>query len=140
MSIDALNEAVASAGGSWVKLRTTDDTPIEGRIADFVKRDRTDPDGNVVFKKGTQTPRVEWVFTLEVDPADPDDDGVRKLPCNESMQRAISDAIKAAGKAAEVGGTLKVGVKEDPEDSFSQATYQAKYTPPAKTVDLDDEF
>lgn len=144
MSMDALNEAVASSGGSWVKLRTIEDGAVEGRILDFVKRDRTDPDGNVVYKKGTQTPRTEWVFTLEVDESErgDDDDGVRKLPCNESMQRAISEAIKAAGKPAEEGGTLKVGVSEDPEDSYSQATYRARYTPPVKRLDVpaDDEF
>lgn len=142
MSIDALNEAVASSGGTWVKLRTISDGVIAGKILDFEKRDRTDPDGNVVYKKGTQTPRTEWVFTLEVDQSERDgteDDGVRKLPCNESMQRAISEAIKAAGKPAEVGGTLKVKVAADPEDTFSQADYKAEYSPPAKVIPVDTD-
>lgn len=140
MSMDALNEAVASVGGSWVKLRNSDDPPIEGTIVSFEKRNRTDPQGDVVYKRGTQTPRIEWVFTLQTDLRDGDeDDGIRKLPCNESMQRAISEAIKASGRPAEEGGTLKVGVASDPEDSFSQAEYRAKYTPPAKTIDTDDD-
>lgn len=139
MSMDALNEAVASVGGSWVKLRNSDDPPIEGTIVSFEKRDRTDPNGDVVYKRGTQTPRTEWVFTLQTGIRDSDeDDGVRKLPCNESMQRAISEAIKASGRPAEEGGTLKVGVASDPEDSFSQAEYKARYTPPAIDTSVGD--
>ena len=133
-----LNQAVASVGGSWVKLQAKGDV-IEGEITAFEKRPRTDPQGNVVMKRGTDTPRIEWLFTLKVD-ADqlegPDDDGLRKLPANESMQRAIASAIKEAGVQAEVGGRLKVGVKADRPDDFSQAEYQAKYTAPMAKLDV----
>jgi hypothetical protein len=142
MSLDELNTAVASIGGKWVKLRDTADDPIEGVIVAFETRPRTDLDGNVVFKKGTQTPRTEWLFTLEVDDAQregPDDDGLRKLPANESMQRAISDAIKKSGEKAAEGGRLAVKVKADPADKFSQADYSAKYTPPVKALDINED-
>lgn len=141
MSIDALNEAVASAGGTYVKLVSADDPPVEGTIVEFDKRERRTPKGEIVMSKKTGKPRIEWVFTLQTDLRTTDDDeGVRKLSCNESMQFAISDAIREAGKPAEIGGTLKVGfVSRD--DEYSQATYRAKYTPPANTIDLpDDEF
>lgn len=140
MSIDALNEAVASSGGTWVKLRNTDDPAVEGTIVSFESRDKRNPDGDIVASRKTGKPRTEWVFTLQTADRDgEDDDGIRKLSCNESMQRAIRDAIKASGKQAEEGGTLKIGVKANPEDSYSQADYQARYTPPAAKVDLPDE-
>lgn len=142
MSIDALNDDIARGGGSWVKLRTKEDPPVEGVILAAEKRDRTDPEGNVVYKRGTQTPRTEWVFTLQTEQRDGDeDDGVRKVPCNEGAQIAVREAVKAGGGTLAIGGTLKIGVKEDPEDSYKQATYIARYTPPVATVEAfsDDE-
>lgn len=147
MSLDTLNDAVNSMGGSWYKLFDKDEHPaIEGQILDFTERDRTDPDGNVVFKKGTTTPRKEWVFTLQTELRDADnaeDDGIRKLSLNESAQRAVAKAIKDSGQKAAVGGTLKLGVKTNAPDKFSQAEYQAKYTPGVAVIDVpidDDEF
>src|SRR5690606_10563368 len=64
MALDELAEAAASLGGKWVKLHTKADGAIEGKVVAFEKRNRTDPEGNVVFKRGTQTPRIEWRFTL----------------------------------------------------------------------------
>lgn len=145
MSLDSLNDAVNSIGGSWYKLFDKDQHPaIEGQILDFQERDRTDPDGNVVFKKGTTTARREWVFVLQTELRDDDnvdDDGVRKISLNESAQRAVAKAIKDSGQKAALGGTLKIGVKTNAPDSFSQAEYQAKYTPPAPEIPIsDDDF
>lgn len=141
MSLDSLNDAVNSMGGSWYKLYLKDDhAPIEGQILDFQERDRTDTDGDVVYKKGTTTPRKEWVFTLQTslrDPDNNDDDGIRKISLNESGQRAVAKAIKESGEKAALGGTLKVGVRADAPDKFSQAEYIARYTPPAKTIAVD---
>src|SRR5690606_33717812 len=106
MALDELAEAAASLGGKWVKLQKKADGAIEGKVVAFEKRNRTDPDGNVVYKRGTQTPRIEWLFTLEVDPElreGPDDDGIRKLAANESMQWAIAAAIKEAGGTPNIG-------------------------------------
>lgn len=137
MTLDALNNAVNRAGGTWLKLRTTQDPAVDGSIIDFEERDRRDPDGNVILSRKTNKPRLEWVITLQCEPEGDDDDGVRKLAANESMQRAIADAIKASGKPAAIGGTLKVKVSEDPEDNYSQATYKAVYVPPP-AIDLED--
>ena len=131
MAIDDYNNEAATAGGTWAKLRTTDDPPVEGVLRDAFKRDRTDPDGNVVYKRGTQTPRIEWVFVLE----QPDGELV-KLPANEGCQIAVRKALD--GQPLSEGGTLKVGVKENPADSFSQAEYQAKWTPPAPATEMED--
>lgn len=141
MTISAWAEQ-APSGGRWVKLKATTDAPVEGTILAVELRDRTDPQGNVVYKKGTQTPRKEFVFTLQTGESDgQDDDGVRKFSANESMAGAIRQAENASGQKLEVGGLLKVGVKADPVDQWSQATYVARYTPPAPAspvADLDD--
>lgn len=129
--LDSINDAVQRGGGRWVKLRTKADPPIEGVLLDALERDRTDPQGNVVYKRGTQTPRKEWVLTLETSlREDGEDDGIRKVPCNEGMQIAIKAALRESGQLLKVGGTLKIGVKEDPTDSFAQAKYQARWTAP----------
>ena len=141
MSISAWAER-PQTGGRGVKLRATTDAPVEGTILSVEKRDRTDPQGNVVYKKGTQTPRVEYVFTLQTGESDgAEDDGIRKVSANESMARAIATAERDSGQSIEVGGLLKVGVKADPADSYSQAEYVARYTPPAPpspAADLDE--
>ena len=141
MSISAWAEQ-APTGGRWVKLKATTDAPVEGTVLSVEKRDRTDPQGNVVYKKGTQTPRTEFVFTLQTGESDGgEDDGIRKFSANESMASAIRAAEAASGSKLDIGGLLKVGVKADPVDSFSQATYVARYTPPAPAAavaDLDD--
>jgi len=141
MSIAAWAEQ-APTGGRWVKLKTTTDVPVEGTILAVEKRDRTDPQGNVVHKKGTQTPRIEYVFTLQTGESDgAEDDGIRKFSANESMTSAIRAAEAAAGAKLAEGGLLKVGVKADPVDQWSQATYLARYTPPAAAAvvaDLED--
>lgn len=141
MSIAAWAEQ-APTGGRWIKLKTTTDVPVEGTVLAVEKRDKTDPQGNVVYKKGTQTPRIEYVFTLQTGENDgADDDGIRKFSANESMAAAIRAAETAAGAKLAEGGLLKVGVKADPVDQWSQATYVARYTPPAPAAavaDLDD--
>lgn len=128
--LDQLNQAAASIGGSWVKLRTTDDPPVEGKVLSFEIRDRTTPDGDVVYKKGTTTARKEWVFALEVDGSEEP----VKLSLNESGQRAVGDALKEAGAQAKEGDVLKIAVKENPASSYEQATYQARWTSTAATL------
>ena len=82
MSLDQLNQDAASLGGSWLKLRNKADGTIEGTVVSYEKRERRTPEGDVVFKKGTTTPRYVWTFTLQLDDGDarlegPDDDGLR---------------------------------------------------------------
>ena len=133
MGIDDYNNEAATIGGEWVKLRNTDDPSVEGKLVDAFKRDRTDPDGNVVYKRGTDRPRVEWVFVLEQA-----DGEVLKVPANEGMQIAVRAALD--GQPLTEGGTLKIGVKADPVDQFSQAEYQARWTAPAAVIADEDAF
>ena len=130
MSIDAMNEAIARSGGKWVKIRNAGDK-IAGRLADYEERPKTWKDAPVLNSK-TGKPRTEWVLTLEVDEADgPDDDRLRKVTANESMQRAISTAVRTSGKPAEIGGQLAVAVKSEAASDTEQAEYVANYKPPA---------
>lgn len=137
MSIDAMNEAIARSGGKWVKVRNAGDK-IAGRLADYEERPKTWKDAPVLNSK-TGKPRIEWVLTLEVDEADgPDDDRLRKVTANESMQRAISAAVRASGKPAEIGGHLAIAVKNEAASDTEQAEYVAAYKPPALAAAIND--
>lgn len=140
-TLDDLNHAVTQQGARWIKLRATTDPAVDGEILAFEQREMS-WQGAPVLNSKTGAPRIEWIFTLLTTLRDDDeDDGTRKLPANESMQRAIGAAIKAAGAKAEIGGRLQVAVSEDPANATDQAGYRAKYTPPAApTVSADDLF
>lgn len=134
MSIDALNDI--HIGGKWVKLKNKGDR-VAGKLVSADRRERRDMSGNVVYKRGTQTPRLEIILTLQVTPESPDDDGVRKVACNEAMQAALAAAKPAGGFVP--GGELVLGCVEDAPDTMSQARYAAKFTAPAaSTAALDD--
>lgn len=144
MSLDQLNQDAASTGGAWLKLRNKADGVIDATVIAYEKRERRDPEGDVVYKKGTTNPRYVWTFTLRLDESSPliegpDDDGLRKFDANESAQRAIGDAIKASPKPAAEGDRLTIKVKTDPETDFSQAEYVAKWVPGAPVLDVDGE-
>lgn len=121
-TLDDLNQAAASMGGEWAKLRTTDDPPIEGKVVAFEVRDKTF-EGAVVTNRKTGQPRQEWVFTLDTGNGEH-----TKVSLNESAQRAVSAALKEAGATAKVGDTLKIGVAENPPSDREQATYRARWT------------
>ena len=141
MSLDQLNDSIATFGGSWLKLRSTDDPKVDGVILSADAREKTF-EGAVVLSRSTGKPRTEWVFTLqcEADPHDTDDDGIRKLSCNESMQRAIAKAVKESGKKMDEGGRLQLAVSVNASGPREQAEYVAKYTPPSLPVGAADPF
>lgn len=122
--IDALNEL--STGGKWVKLKAKGDK-VTGKLLAAEWRDRTNPSGEKVFAKSGKL-RRELILTLACTPEDGEDDGIRKVPLNESGQRAVREA---GGREWVANGTVTIGVTKDPEDSYSQATYKAKYEAPA---------
>lgn len=135
MSLSELNDAAARSGGTWVNLKLKGDK-IRGRMVDFENRPKTF-EGEPVLSRKTGKQRYEFVFTLETDDTDgPDDDGIRKVSLNESAQRAVLKALKDAGAEAVIGGYWEIAVAADPKDSTSQAEFAARYTPPAKTVDM----
>ena len=135
MSLSELNDAAARSGGTWVSLKTQGDK-IRGRMVDFENRPKTF-EGEPVLSRKTGKQRYEFVFTLETDDTDgPDDDGIRKVSLNEAGQRAVLKALRDAGAEAAIGGYWEIAVTADPPNSKSQAEFAARYTAPAKTVDM----
>ena len=105
-------------------------------------RQRTDPEGNVVLGRKSGQPRKVYRVTFEVPQAKregDEDDGLRIWDANEAGQTAIREAYKAAGTKELIGGRFAAVVTADAPDSFSQATYKAKFEPAPKTVELDDD-
>lgn len=141
---DIINDALSS-GGKWLKMGKVGDK-IVGDIVDIDKRDKRDLEGNVVLGKKSGEPRKEWVVTIKTDEReDGDDDGVRKFSANESMQRALKEAIKRAGFTSGnqlEGAKLAIQMTREPEDRFSQADYaaQVKAGERKPVADLDDLF
>ena len=135
--LDQLNEAAARMGGQWVKLNRREHGVIEGDLIDFEIRPKSFEGAPVLSRKGN--PREEWVLTLRCapDPANPDDDGIRKLSLNESAQRALSAAIKESKAPADVGSHIKAAVIEDPPSDREQAVYKFQVTPPAPKLSTD---
>ena len=112
--LDTLNDAADAAGAGWIKLHNKDHGTIDGEVLDFEIRDRRTPDGDVVLSR-----KIEG------------DEEPKRWDANESAQRAIAKALKDCGKKAAKGDRLKVRVTADPADSYSQADYEAVWTPVA---------
>ncbi|MFG2618049.1 hypothetical protein ACGFXC_10515 [Streptomyces sp. NPDC048507] len=132
--------------GSAKFLNVGDD--ISGTISEkpFVQQQRDfDTEKPAFWDDGT--PKKQVVVTLQTDlrdPADPDDDGRRRLYLRANMKKAVQQAVKAAGaKGLAEGGTLSVrytgdGPKTNPKYNAPKL-YEAKYTPPAApVVSVDD--
>lgn len=135
-TLDELDQAAASMGGNWAKLRTTDDPPVEGRVLAFEQRAKQF-EGTPVLNRKTGAPRYEWVFTLDTGDEEP-----TKVSLNESAQRAVAAALKQAGAKPTVGDTLKIGVRANPASDREQAEYQARWTKNAAPLNVptsDDE-
>lgn len=131
---DFYDDANRPRGGKWVKLAEVGDK-IVGTVIDIEIRDRRDLDGNVVLSRKTGKARKEYVVVLEVDETDgPDDDGIRKVSCNESAQTAIIDAFRKAGGGDIAGARFALQVTVAAADKFSQASYAASIKKAAKPV------
>lgn len=128
MSFDELNALLATPrGGRWVKLRDAGDK-IVGELLDVEMINRTDPSGEIVLGKKSGKPRRVARIRIQIDPESPDDDGVRIFDANESAQTALQECVRRDGALA-AGGTIAIAVTESPKDSYSQATYAAKFKP-----------
>lgn len=140
--LDDVNEDIARSGGSFFKLTHKEHGTIEGTLLGAEKRVKTF-EGKEVLSRSTGKPRHEWVLTLQTEMRDADqadDDGVRRVSCNEGLQIAIREELRRKGAKLEYGGRIKLGVKQDPETPTSQAVYGAVWTPPQPAVDIDTEF
>lgn len=173
----SLDDFFAGGGGKSVSWK---DKPLNSTVSGTIKmihqaRQQTDPlDGSLVFQKDKVTPKMsvridldtnfrnfEMMAPLTAPPTEPDD-GERALYVQGSLQYAIGDALRKAGRQGppEVGGTLSITLVErvpnenralNPTNKFNvvytspaaQATQQffgqpgqqpGVYTPPAAPV------
>lgn len=135
-TFDELNRAAVTSGGRWINLKAIADGAVDGEVLDYEIRPMTF-EGAPVLKRGSGEPRHEWLFTLRVGEGD---EGVVKLPLRESGQRAVREAIKAAGGDAKPGDRLKIAVSIDKEKATDQPTFQARWTKaervPTSSLDL----
>ena len=131
MGINDFNALAANSGGTWVSLRRKGDR-IVGELIDTEEREKT-YEGKVVLSSKTGKPRREIVVTIKVDDRkDDEDDGIRKVSANESMQRALIIAAKKTPFVA--GGRIAIEVTEDPKTSTDQAEYAAAFKAPVRDL------
>lgn len=131
---DFYEDVAKPRGGKWIRLAEVGDKVV-GTIIDIEVRDRRTPDGEVVANKKTGKPRKEYVVTLEIDDREDDeDDGIRKVSCNESAQDAVRDAFNKAGGGDISGARFALQLVGAAPDKFSQAKYACSIKKSAKPV------
>lgn len=124
--LDAINEAAlagpatARKDGTWVDLRRKGESTT-GRFLSIDVRQRK-WNGQTVTKRQTGEPRVEWVITFT------DGTATWKVVANESMQSAITAAIRSLGQHLKVGDVMTIEVTADAPEK-AQARYVAKILP-----------
>lgn len=112
-------------------------TSISGRITErpTVEQQRDFTSGEAKFWDDGK-PQLQLVVTLstaEYDPANPDDDGTRRIYVKGQMKNAVAQAVRAAGaRGLEIGGILSVtyardGVAKNPRFNAPKE-YSAQYT------------
>lgn len=127
MAFDDINEDIRRGGGSFVTLNKKGDEMV-GVLLDVVKRPMQ-YDGKVVPNKNGD-PRIEWLFTLEIDGE------VKKWAAKEKARFAIQDAL-AEGQLLEKGGRLTVKVTKSSVQGKSQPEFEISYEGP-KVQELAD--
>jgi hypothetical protein len=140
---DAVNDfLMGGAGAPSAKFdtvgRTYKGTIVKSEVRQQIDMDTDEPE---FWKDGK--PKMQAVITIQTDEIDPtieDDDGQRRLFVKGNMQKAIREAVKAAGcSRLDVGGVLAVRYSDNGEATkrgFSPPKlYVAQYRPPAIGVD-----
>lgn len=119
-------------------------TTVAGRITErpTVEQQRDYTTGELKFWDDGK-PQMQMVVTLataERDPANPDDDGARRIYVKGQMKNAVAQAVRASGaRGLEVGGVLSVtysgdGERKNPRFNAPK-NFTAVYTP-AATAEL----
>ncbi len=142
-------------GGKSFKFDKIGDK-VSGKLIEVAQRDQTDFEGKVLTWDNGE-PRKVWVFTLETElREDEDDDGIRTVwakggnytvdsGSGSAMLPAIKEAVKKSGHNGELeGGDLAVaytgtGVKTHVAYSAPKL-YTAQYLAPVNSVSTDDLF
>lgn len=122
MSFEDINNQIKASGGDWVKLTKVSHEPVQGKILDVKSREKEFGGKKIPNKNGD--PRIEWVFTLEVNGQ------TVKWAAGESAQWAIKGAL--GDRLLKPGGTIKIAVTEDSVQGQKQAEYKVVYTDPVQ--------
>jgi hypothetical protein len=110
---------------------------IGGEIVEAPKvEQQTDPKTRAPQFYPSGDPKWLLLVSVQAQPGDADDDGVRTFYVKSDMKRAVQKAVAQAGAARlEVGGALQVRyVRDEPNSSgagLPKKCYEARYTPPA---------
>lgn len=104
--LDALNEAINSGGGDWIKL-TEKGQKLTGALQEAEVRRKTYKGKEVLSQKGH--PRHEWVLTLMVD-GEP-----KYVVADEGGQSAIRAAARELGRNLTTGDVVTIHVTESSE-------------------------
>lgn len=153
MSTTDVNAFLMSSGARSAKFEHIG-AKISGTVVSAEVRQQTDIKTGQPKTWDNGDPMMQVVVALQTDERDhddPDDDGIRNVYLkggfkSSTTQRAVAEAIKAAGASAlEVGATLQLAYVGDGEASqrgFNPPKqYAAKYTPPsAQPIYLADPF
>ena len=127
-------------GGATSAKFPTIGTTVTGRITQepTVEQQKDFTTGEAKFYDDGK-PQMQLVVTLatqERDPANPDDDGTRRLYVKGQMKAAVSQAVRAAGAPyLQVGGVLTVTYSRDGERKNPRfnapKNFDAQYIPAA---------
>lgn len=118
-------------------------TLVSGRITErpTVEQQRDYTTGDLKFWDDGK-PQMQLVITLATDdrdPANPEDDGARRLYVKGQMKNAVAQAVRASGaRGLEVGGVLSViysgdGERKNPRFNAPK-NFSAEYVPAAAAV------
>lgn len=106
-----LDELFGGSGARTVKFEDEGDT-FTGTVVDVKVEQAKDFDSGEPATWPDGKPRMQQVFTFEVEPEDDEDTGKRRLYVDKPrMRKAILEALKDAGvkdKAEIIGGKLSV--------------------------------
>ena len=133
------NELLLGSGGGKSAAFPRIGTIVEGEVIDEPEsREQTDLITKEVKRFKSGEPMMQVLIRLQtnqLDPSDPEDDGVRTVWAKGQMLKAIGKAMRAAGvKAIEPGGHLAVGyIGDGPKGDMPipPKLYEAQYRPPA---------
>lgn len=136
MTTDVNQFLMGSGARSWKHENKGDS--VKGAIVSMEMRQQTD----FMTKKpkfwDDGRPRMEAVVTLQTEEREDDeDDGLRRVYVRGQMQKAVTDAIRAAGaRGLSEGGVLAIqftGLGEKKQGMNPPKLYRARYEAPTFT-------
>lgn len=112
MTYDAVNDLLSSGGPPSFKFDAIGDT-VRGTIVNVEKTQQTDFKTGELKTFSNGDPMWQFVLTLQTDlrdPANPDDDGLRRVFAKGNMFKVVRDAISAHKPTPQqvIGGTIAI--------------------------------